>query len=73
MLDSKQVYQKSIEVLTKHIFDAKTIPTEREWNKMAVEGSYLTTPSISYISGESFPELCKKNIQTVKKRKGEMK
>lgn len=23
MLDSKQVYQKSIEVLTKHIFDAK--------------------------------------------------
>ena len=69
MLDSKQVYQKSIEVLTKHIFDANTIPTEREWNKMAVEGSYLTTPSISYISGESFPELCKKIYKQLKKEK----
>ncbi len=59
--------------MTKYITDTRIIPTEKEWNKIAVKNNYLTGPSISYASGIKFPELCKKNIQRNKTKKGEIK
>ena len=59
MADYEKYYKESIEVLTKYITDTRIIPTEKEWNKIAVKNNYLTGPSISYASGIKFPELCK--------------
>lgn len=71
MSNYEEYYKESIEVLTKYIIKTKIIPTEKEWNKIAINDNYLTTPTISYISGMKFPELCKKIYKEVKK--GEMK
>ena len=71
MASYEENYKKSIEVLTKYIKETKIIPTEKEWNTIAIRDNYLTTPTIGYISGIKFPELCKKIYKEV--RKGETK
>ena len=60
MADYEKYYKESIEVLTKYITDTRIIPTEKEWNKIAV---------ISYASGIKFPELCKKIYKETKQKK----
>lgn len=69
MADYEKYYKESIEVLTKYITDTRIIPTEKEWNRIAVKNNYLTGPSISYASGIKFPELCKKIYKETKQKK----
>ena len=51
MSNYEEYYKESIEVLTKYITKTKIIPTEKDWNKIAVKNNYLTGPSIGYIAG----------------------
>ncbi len=71
MSNYEECYQESMKVLTKRITDTKIIPTEKEWNELAMKNNYLTALSIGYISGVKFPELCKKIYKKI--RKEEMK
>ncbi len=67
MANYEEYYKESIEVLTKYITGTKIIPTEKEWNKIAIENNYLTSPTLGYVSGMSFPELCKKIYKEMRK------
>ena len=69
MVDYEKYYEESIEVLTKYIAETRIIPTEKDWNKIAVKNNYLTGPSIGYIAGIKFPELCKKIYKETKQKK----
>ena len=69
MVDYEKYYEESIEVLTKYIVETRIIPTEKEWNNIAVKNNYLTGPSISYAAGIKFPELCKKIYKETKQKK----
>ena len=69
MTDYEKYYKESIEVLTKYITETRIIPTEKDWNKIAVKKNYLTGPTIGYIAGIKFPELCKKIYKETKQKK----
>lgn len=73
MADYEKYYEKSVEALTKYIGETKVIPTEKIWNKMAINQNYLTSQSLGYLSGIKFPELCKKIYKQTQKRKGNKK
>lgn len=70
MADYEKYYERSIEALTKHIEETKIVPTEKNWNKMAISQNYLTSQSLGYLSGIKFPELCKRIYKQTQKRKG---
>ena len=67
MANYEEYYKESIEVLTKYITENKIVPTEKEWNKIAIKNNYLTSPTIGYISGVKFLELCKKIYKEMRK------
>ena len=50
MADYEKYYKESIEVLTKYITDTRIIPTEKEWNKIAVKLSliHISEPTRPY-------------------------
>lgn len=68
MADYEQYYQKSIEALTLLIKEKKEIPTEKDWNRMAVEKGYLTSQSIGFIAQAKFPQLCKTIYKEIQKQ-----
>lgn len=71
MANYEQFYQRSMEALTEYIEKNMDVPTEKEWNKMAIEKDYLTSQSIGYISNMKFPEICKKIYKELRKKRKE--
>lgn len=71
MANYEEYYHKSMEALTKHIEQTRTIPTEKIWNQIAIKNDYLTSQSIGYLSGTKFPDLCKKIYKQTNKKKKE--
>ena len=69
MENYEEYYQTSIEALRQYIEKNKEIPTEKIWNKMAVQKSYLTSQSLGYLAGVKFPDLCKKIYKETQKKK----
>ncbi len=70
MSNNEQYYKNSIESLKQYIKETKIIPTEKMWNKKAIEEGLLTSQSLGYLSGTKFPDLCKtiyKQMQNKKK------
>ena len=72
MTDYKLYYEQSMAELERYIQENE-IPTEKEWNKMAVNKDLLSGPTLAYLSGEKFPELCKKIYKDIRRKKKEMK
>lgn len=68
MTNFEKTYKQSVEILTKYITDNKIIPTEKEWNKVAAQNNYLTSPTMGFISGIKFPDLCKKIYKKMLKK-----
>ncbi len=68
MADYEKYYEESMEALTQYIQEHKAMPTEKIWNKLAVEKGYLTSQSVGYLSGVKFPELCKKIYKQVQRK-----
>ena len=74
MSDYNEFYEKSMKALTEYIENNKEIPTEKVWNRLAVEEYYLSSQTIGYLTGIKFPDLCKKLYKEAqKKKKGELK
>lgn len=71
MANYEQFYQKSIEALTEYIEKNMDVPTEKEWNRMAIEKDYLTSQSMGYIANTKFPEICKKIYKELRKKRKE--
>ncbi len=69
MTDYKQYYEQSIIELEQYIQNSGEIPTEKEWNQMAVKKDLLSGPTLAYLSGEKFPELCKKIYKNIRRKK----
>lgn len=68
MTNYEQYYSASMQALTKYISEKRSLPTEKVWNKIAVQGDYLTSQSLGYLSGIKFPELCKKIYKEIQKK-----
>ncbi len=69
MTDYEQYYHKSMDALEEYIYDKRQIPTEKQWNRHAIENSYLSSQTIGYMSGMKFPDLCKKMYKEMQKRR----
>lgn len=66
MQDFTKIYEISIIELNKLIKSTKTRPSEKAWNKYAVENGFLLSGTIKYISGKSFNILCREIIKQQK-------
>ncbi len=69
MSDYKEFYDQSMNALTQYIENNKELPTEKVWNRLAVEQDYLSSQTIGYLSGMKFPDLCKKIYKDIQKNK----
>ena len=49
-----EFYEKSLQKLR----EQKNIPSESEWNKIAMEEGLLSSESLKFISKKRFKELC---------------
>ena len=61
-----EFYEKSLQ----KIRQLKNIPSESEWNKIAMEEGLLSSESLKFISKKRFKELCleiRKNDEDIKK------
>jgi len=56
-------YEKSVKELKKYIINNKNRPSEKVWNKYAIENGLLLSGTIGYISGKGFNALCRELIK----------
>ena len=61
-----EIYTKSMIELEKLIKKNKARPSEKAWNKYAIENGFLLSGTIKYISGKSFNILCREIIKQQK-------
>ena len=57
-------YDQSIQALQLYMNITKLIPSEKEWNRFAMEEKLLSSQSIQYLSQSGFNKLCRKLIKT---------
>lgn len=53
-------YDQSIQALQLYMNITKLIPSEKEWNRFAMEEKLLSSQSIQYLSQSGFNKLCRK-------------
>ena len=53
-------YDQSIQALQLYMNITKLIPSEKEWNRFAMEEKLLSSQSIQYLSQRGFNKLCRK-------------
>ena len=56
-------YDQSIQALQLYMNITKLIPSEKEWNRFAMEEKLLSSQSIQYLSQSRFNKLCRKLIK----------
>ena len=61
------MFFKSLEILKQYLKTYKQIPSEKTWNKIAVESNCLSSKTIQYISGFKFNKLCRNLIKETNK------
>lgn len=62
----EEKYNQSIKALQLYVKITRIIPSEKEWNKFAVEEKLLSSQSIQYFSQIGFNELCRNLIKKSK-------
>ena len=62
----EEKYHKSIKALKMYMSITKLIPSEKEWNRFAVEEKLLSSQSIQYYIQIGFNKLCR-NLMKNKK------
>jgi len=70
--ENKDIYANSMEGLKEYLKKAKHIPSEKEWNRYAVEQDLLSAQTISFVSGMGFNKLCR-NLYKINTRKKDCK
>ena len=58
-----EIYTKSMIELEKLIKKNKARPSEKAWNKYAIENGFLLSGTLGYISGIGFNKLCRQIIK----------
>ena len=56
-------YDQSIQALQLYMNITKLIPSEKEWNRFAMEEKLLSSQSIQYLSQSGFNKLCRKQLK----------
>ena len=56
-------YNQSMQALQLYMNITKLIPSEKEWNRFAMEEKLLSSQSIQYLSQSGFNKLCRKLIK----------
>ena len=56
-------YDQSIQALQLYMNITKLIPSEKEWNRFAMEEKLLSSQSIQYLIQSGFNKLCRKLIK----------
>lgn len=58
---------KSKEILIEYLKQNKKNPTEKEWDKYAIEANCLSSKTMGFVDGEGFKKLCYKLRKEIKK------
>ena len=56
-------YNQSMQALQLYMNITRIIPSEKEWNRFAMEEKLLSSQSIQYFSQSGFNKLCRKLIK----------
>lgn len=62
-------YNKTIYALIQHMKNNEKNPSEKKWDKIAIEEQYLSSKTLGYISGMGFNKFCKKLRKQINKEK----
>ena len=60
-------FVKSKEILIEYLKENKKNPTEKEWDKYAVQVNCLSSKTMGFVDGEGFKKLCYKLRKEIKK------
>ncbi len=64
---SNIAYINSKKALTAYILNHDINPSEKKWNKLAMQNNFLSSKTLGYIEGIGFNKLCKKIRKELKK------
>ena len=64
---SNLAYIQSKKALTAYILNHEINPSEKKWNKLAIQNNFLSSKTLGYIEGIGFNKLCKKIRKELKK------
>ena len=56
-------YNQSMQALQLYMNITRIIPSEKEWNRFAMEEKLISSQSIQYFSQSGFNKLCRKLIK----------
>lgn len=62
----KEKYEESMEALKLYIKTVNFVPSEKQWNKYALQECLFSSKSLEYYSGIKFNVLCRKIIKKKK-------
>lgn len=67
-----EIYTISVEKLKEYLENNKSMPSEKEWNRFAVEKKLLSSKTISFLAGMGFNTLCRKMMKQITQEKKEL-
>lgn len=62
-------YDVTIYALIQYMKNSKENPSEKKWDKIAIEKQYLSSKTIGYISGVGFNKFCRNLRKQINKSK----
>lgn len=71
--NKKYYYEESIYALIEYMKNNKKNPSEKEWDKFAINEKHLSSKTIGYISGIGFNKLCRNLRKEINKSKRQIK
>lgn len=65
----RNYYEESIYALIQYMKNNDKNPSEKRWDKKAIDEKYLSSKTIGYLSGMGFNKLCRKLRKQINKNK----
>lgn len=62
-------YEVTIDALIQYMKSNEKNPSEKKWDKLAIENQYLSSKTIGYISGVGFNKFCRNLRKQINKDK----
>ena len=67
-----EIYTISMEKLKEYLFKKNCMPSEKVWNRFAVEQNSLSSKTITYLSGIGFNKICRNMMKQINQNKKEL-
>ena len=61
-----------MEKLKEYLFKKNCMPSEKVWNRFAVEQNLLSSKTITYLSGIGFNKICRNMMKQINQNKKEL-